>query len=283
MVERFAFGANWSQYADLIDEKRLRAATDNLLRLLPELSAWPGSDGAAPSFLDIGCGSGIHAVAAASLGARVTAIDIDPDSVATTSRLVERLGLQDQISVREASILDWRSGETFDIVYSWGVLHHTGRMWEAFARAIDLVKPQADSRLAIALYRRTKACGFWKAEKKWYAGAGPLGQKFARAVAGTTWDLARMRGGVMPWTYRRDYYRQRGMSVSHDLHDWLGGYPYESATPHEVRSFAGAHGMTEVRSFVYLEDGLVSGFMGSGCDEFVFRPSRTSAGGSETD
>ena len=274
MVDRFAFGANWSEYASLIDTKRIEAATDNLRRLLPELVDWEQVHQGPPTFLDIGCGSGIHALAAASMGARVTAIDIDADSVRTTRELMDRMGLEDQVTVQEASILDWQPGETFDVVYSWGVLHHTGRMWEAFARAVALMSPDPRSRLAIALYRRTKACGFWKAEKKWYAGASPLGQKLARAAAGTTWDLARLRAGVSPWAYRRDYYRQRGMSVSHDLHDWLGGYPYESATPSEIRSRAASHGLAEVRSFVYREEGLESGFMGSGCDEFVFGPTR---------
>ena len=59
----FAFGRNWASYSTIIDDARVAQAEDGLAQLL-------GREGlAGKTFLDIGCGSGLHAVAAARLGA----------------------------------------------------------------------------------------------------------------------------------------------------------------------------------------------------------------------
>jgi len=121
----FAFGRNWQDFLAVVDERRLLAAQEALARLLPELLAWPKPT--PPRLLDIGCGSGLHAVVAARFGAVVTAVDVDVDSVAATTDLVTRLGLADRVDVRRASILEsaMMKEDRFEVVYSWGVLHHT--------------------------------------------------------------------------------------------------------------------------------------------------------------
>ncbi len=145
---RFAFGKNWRAYARTVDGQTLNHGKESLADLL-EL------DFEGRSFLDVGCGSGLFTASAALMGAEVTAFDFDTDSVATTLSLLERfdIGGASSPSVRQGSILDSDFLEQlgrFDIVYSWGVLHHTGAMWQALENIAGLVKPGGV--LAIALY-----------------------------------------------------------------------------------------------------------------------------------
>src|SRR5206468_9888451 len=121
----FRFGDNWQSYARAISERHIRHAVAGLRALVP--------DGCAgKTFLDIGCGSGIHSLAASILGAKVTAIDIDPASVEASHSVLTSHGfpavVPKQISVFD---LDPTTFGQLDIVYSWGVLHHTGDMWRA--------------------------------------------------------------------------------------------------------------------------------------------------------
>src|ERR1700722_17984157 len=79
----FAFGKNWASYANLVTETQVEEATRALQHLV-------GSDLKGKRVLDIGCGSGLHALAALRLGAtEVISVDIDPDSVATARKMLE--------------------------------------------------------------------------------------------------------------------------------------------------------------------------------------------------
>src|SRR5438045_8113529 len=81
----FRFGDNWQSYARTITEAHIRHAVAGLRELLP--------DGCAgETFLDIGSGSGIHSLAASTLGATVAAIDIDPASVEATHSVLTSHG-----------------------------------------------------------------------------------------------------------------------------------------------------------------------------------------------
>jgi SAM-dependent methyltransferase len=255
----FAFGQNWASYADLIDEERVAEAERGLVRLL-------GPDGVkGRTFLDIGCGSGLHAAAAIRLGAaRVLALDIDPVSVETTRAVLRRYAAGAATEVRELSVfdLDPATNGTFDIVYSWGVLHHTGAMHEAVRKAAQMVAPGGV--FAFALYRKTKMCGFWAREKKWYAAAGPRSQKAARVLF-INWMRLLLRRHFKP--HVENYKSSRGMSFEHDVHDWLGGYPYESIAPSEVEALMRELHLEHMRSFTEPSHGL----LGSGCDEYVYR------------
>lgn len=57
------------------------------------------------------------------------------------------------------------------------------------------------------------------------------------------------------------------MNFWHDEHDWLGGYPYESASPAEVRAFMGQLGFHQVQAFI-PDDSL--GLTGASCAEYTF-------------
>lgn len=263
LESHFAFGENWASYAKLIDQKRLGEARAALVRLL-------GEDGVRDrTMIDIGCGSGLHAAAAQTLGARsVLGIDIDPNSVAAAQQVFTALKTQDQCSARQCSIFETDNAGLgqFDVVYSWGVLHHTGAMYEALTRAAALTAPGGV--FAFALYRKTRLCSLWTLEKRWYAKASPSMQRVAQQVYIAATRLAFL-------LLRRDFKahvqpskEKRGMDFEHDVHDWLGGYPYESIAPDEVAALMGRLGFEHVRSFT-RPGGWAP--LGSGCDEYVYR------------
>lgn len=153
---------------------------------------------------------------------------------------------------------------TFDIVYSWGVLHHTGAMWTALERAASLVAP--NGMLAIALYRRTPLCGAWRVEKRFYAAAPIMVQSVMRGAYKAAYLAGIAATGRNPGTYVRGYKSSRGMNWHRDVHDWLGGYPYESAGPAVVKAHLGQFGFHVIRS---IEHTAGLGLFGTGCDEYV--------------
>jgi len=259
----FRFGENWKNYSSLIDEERLRLAEDGLLKLLPRETLRD------TTFLDIGCGSGIHVVAALKNGVKnAYAIDIDPDSVQTTQTLVEKLQLADVCKVACLSVFDLDKNKhgQFDIVYSWGVLHHTGAMIQAFEHAAEIVKP--GGLLVIAIYRKTRSCWFWKMEKRVYSCSPGWFQALLRVPYKAALFFRLMLKGQNPIRYVREYKNNRGMSFHHDVHDWMGGYPYESASPDKVYDCFENLDFELVNEFTSPQ---TWGIFGSGCDEYVFR------------
>src|SRR5262245_16464758 len=223
VATHFAFGENWASYAGLIDDRRIKEAKDGLVRLLGEDTL------AGKSFLDLGCGSGLHRVDAAQLGAsHVLALDIDPAAVATARAVLHRHAPGASFEVRELSVFDLapESLRRIAVVYSWGVLHHTGAMREAMEIAAKVVEP--GGLFAFALYHRTRMCGFWSWEKRWYSRASPRAQARARKAYVALLRLRFRLTGRDFRAYVADYKSQRGMDFAHDVHDWLGGYPYES-------------------------------------------------------
>lgn len=259
----FSFGKNWASYARLIDEDAITAAQRDMAVLLG------ASDLRGRTFIDLGCGSGLHALAALRLGAaRVAAHDIDVGCVATTTSLLQRLAPSERWTVDCRDILQTTPADLgqFDIVYAWGVLHHTGDMREALSRAAALVK--ARGLLAVAVYRRTPLCAVWRSIKRRYSRAGPRGQRAARAVYVGLLRAALLARGRSFRAYVRDYHGHRGMDFTHDLHDWLGGFPYESVAPPEFRTWVVQKGFREVRNLT--KPVVALGIFGSGCDEYVF-------------
>ena len=257
----FEFGKNWQNYSKTIDQRRIDSAIQGVKKLLP--------DGlAGKSFLDIGCGSGLHSLAALSLGASsVTALDIDENSINTTRQILTEHAPGARWSAEVVSIFDASAATLgqFDVVYSWGVLHHTGDMWRAIERAAELVKP--GGQFAIAIYTATASDAVWKAEKRLYAHAPAPIQWGMRKAYMAAFLAAKALLGTNPVSYVRDYPKTRGMNFSHDAHDWLGGYPYETASADEMHRRIGALGFTELRSFRLSQK---IGLFGAGCNEFVF-------------
>lgn len=264
----FAFGRNWASYARSITEAEINEAEHGLLRLLG------GDAPRGARFLDIGSGSGLHSIAALRLGATyVHAVDIDEESVETTRTVLTRFATPGQWEVERASVFDMtpeRFGE-FDVVYSWGVLHHTGDLDRALRSAAKLVAPEG--KFVVALYRRVAADFFWRLEKRWYAKAPAASQARARAAYFGLFRLGLWMTGRSFAGYSSAYRGKRGMDLVHDVHDWLGGWPYQSISEVEIDRILVPLGLRQVRSFTREGRffGRHIGVLGSGCDEFVYR------------
>ncbi len=261
----FAFGKNWLEYADKIDEPRIQQAMSDLRRL----NSGAPFDG--KSFLDIGCGSGIHALAALRLGAeRVTCVDIDDDSVEATKRTLSRHAPDAEILVKVESVFDMtpEGYGRFDVVYSWGVLHHTGDMYRAITQATNLVSENGI--FIIALYRKTPFCWMWRYIKRWYSQASQnKQQKFMSAYLSFTQKLMKLRGVDIEEKIA-SYGQSRGMDYYNDVHDWLGGYPYESITANQCQNFFVKRGF-DINYSNITKVSKTLGFFGSGCDEYTFK------------
>lgn len=261
----FKFGNNWKEFSSLINDERIEEAKKSLVKFFGP----KGLQG--KTFLDIGCGSGLFSLAALLLGAKyVTSLDIDEDSVSTTKSVLNTFAPNKNFDcfVKSVFDLDPKKHGTFDIVYSWGVLHHTGDMYQAIKNAITMVNSKG--LLAIALYKKTPMCGFWKIEKRLYTNAPKWIQSIFRGIWYVTWLL--VFGLVFrnnPRSYIKNYKSSRGMSFSHDVHDWLGGYPYESISPDEMHAFAKKNALTLHSEFLIPRCRL--GLLGTGCDEYVFK------------
>ena len=261
----FSFGENWAQYAEKIDERRIEEAEKSLIRLVGRESIQ------GRTFLDIGCGSGLFSLAALRLGCqRLLAVDLDPHSVQTTCKTLERYAPAGaNWDCRRISVFDLDPAKvgTFDIVYSWGVLHHTGAMYKAIEKASAMVKPEG--MLTLALYGKTPFCGLWRIEKRIYS-RSPKGVQRAIEKVYSAVVAARLAlKGESLKKRRETYFQQRGMDMYHDTRDWLGGYPYESISPQEAMTFMHKLGFEPIRSFVCPSIGL----LGAGCDEYSFTKS----------
>ena len=259
---RFEFGRNWASFAQLLDDRRIASAEDRLAKLLGTRSL------AGRRFLDIGCGSGLHALAALRLGAEeVVAIDLDPHSTATARAVLEKFWPRRNWSVHDLSVfaLEARPFGLFDVVYSWGVLHHTGEMQRALRIAAAQVAP--DGQLALALYGKTRYCGLWKRIKRWYVGATPEQKSRAERLYTRLFGLYLLLRGKRLSTHIANYNKKRGMDYHHDVRDWIGGYPYESIAPRELSELLAPLGFAAEWQDVRRRSGL----FGSGCDEFRLR------------
>ncbi|MEI6632429.1 MAG: class I SAM-dependent methyltransferase [Chlamydiota bacterium] len=229
----FSFGKNWQRFLKSFDEERVRSAERSLTEFLGV------RDLRGLSFIDIGCGSGLFSYAAYTLGAaRIVSVDVDPFSVHCCLFLREKAGNPPHWEVREGSVLDdipssWRG--TFDIVYSWGVLHHTGAMWRALGNAGMCVAE--GGYLYLALYNKKDGLygsEFWRGVKRLYNRMPRAGKYLMDLSYMGCFMASRLATARNPLKEIRGYTSHRGMSWRIDVSDWLGGLPYEYATVEEV-------------------------------------------------
>jgi len=262
--KRFAFGENWTRFLSVLDEDRINEAVKSLRAMLraEELTG--------KTFLDAGCGSGLFSLAARRLGAKVLSFDCDPQSVACAQEVRRRFASEDDAdwTIRSGDVLDdafLSSIGCWDIVYAWGMLHHTGAMWKAMENAAALVQPGGSFFISIyndqGMWSRQ-----WRTLKKLYVSSKP--GRWLATMIGTTYfvlgglksDLVRIRN---PFGSYLNYRKQRGMSIWHDWIDWFGGYPFEVAKPADVVDF-----FVE-RGFVLTALRTVGASLGT--NQFVFR------------
>jgi 2-polyprenyl-3-methyl-5-hydroxy-6-metoxy-1,4-benzoquinol methylase len=266
----FAFGKNWQSFVkNYVNPERVDEAKKSLANFL----CCDNLEG--KSFLDIGCGSGLFSLAAYKLGAsKILSFDVDLDSVKCCNYLRESAREPSHWKVLKGSSLDENfvfQLERHDIVYSWGVLHHTGNMWKAIENTVKLVANHG--LLYIAIYNKSECLGiypdgrfgtssFWQKEKRFYAKSPWFVQSILDHI---------IMGGLIflylatlhnPVKKIRSHKELRGMSWRIDIKDWLGGYPYEYASADEVFNF--------IKGFGFSLENLKC-YNGLGNNEYLFK------------
>lgn len=262
----FSFGKNWQNFLKTLNEEKIEEAKKSLVDFLGGAERIKGK-----TFVDIGCGSGLFSYAAYKLGAaRVLSVDVDEFSIACAKHLHEKEGNPETWQITKGSALDEnfiKSLGKFDIVYSWGVLHHTGDMLMAIRNVVKLANNS--SLFYLAIYNKNRKAvfegtsGFWLSVKKIYNSSGAVIKGIMEFVYISYLLLGLAFNGKNPFRYVRDYQYStlRGMDFLTDIKDWLGGYPYEYASVEEMKNLLSNDGFEclkckEVRSI--------------GCNEFLF-------------
>lgn len=233
----FSFGENWCDFVAQVNQESLLAAHF-------DIESWLGGGGlAGKRVLDVGSGSGIHSFCFLRGGAsRVISFDLDPLSVAATRSLWNKMGRPSHWEIDQGSVLDstfMASLGQFDVVYAWGVLHHTGRLWEALQRTCSVVAQGGT--LWISIYAKGPNYARDLALKRRYNRAGRWARKFLEFqwILSLMWK--RLQSSQNP--FRWNVPTGRGMNTYHDLVDWLGGLPYEVASTAEVLRFCEDQGL----------------------------------------
>lgn len=287
-MSKFSFGKNWIRFVKhALNENSIKTAQASLLNNIPQ------SELKDCIFVDIGCGSGLFSLAALKIvggggeNTQVISVDIDTNSILASKMTKDKFApnasgweiLQGSILDDSfcAKLKDKIAGKKA-IVYSWGVLHHTGDLNKALKNAASLASAK-DSLLFISIYNKTKASDFWSKIKHFYNKTNIV-MKFLMVCFYTAFltfeDIRKGRGLNM-----RD--KARGMHKVTDVIDWLGGLPYEPAKAEYIDKKVKECGLSLIkfnptkyheptypkgklkRMFVYLK------VVGLGCNEYLFR------------
>ena len=237
--KRFEFGRNWRQFVERhYSQKAVDVSRSHILEFLkrPHLKGL--------RVIDIGCGSGLHSMAVfQSEAASIHSFDYDPDSVAATRLLHEKAGSPASWTFEQGSVLDeafMASLPTYDLVYSWGVLHHTGDVWKAIDLAASRVA--AGGLFYIALYsadvQKDPPPEFWLEVKQRYVRSGWMERR--RMEWWYVWRFRMRRNParipVILWQML-NHGRTRGMNMLTDIRDWLGGWPMQFVWDAEAVTF----------------------------------------------
>jgi len=255
----FDFGENWVAYSrEALTKEKVESARIDFKQLYSGIS-FEGK-----RFLDIGFGQGLALLFAKEMGAIVTGCDINhkcKESLEITKQVV---GYKGEITTIIGSILSKETmnalrgdcNNKFDIVHSWGVLHHTGSMYKSLKDVTTLV--ENDGYIVLAIYNRHWSSPLWRFIKFVYCYMPQMVQKLL--IAGLTPIIVASKFIV---TGKNPLKCKRGMSFFHDVTDWIGGYPYEYASSEEICSIMRSKGFTCVRT--------VLAEVPTGCNQFVFK------------
>ncbi len=260
MTETFDFGANWKRYSlNALTNDRVEEARADF-SLLTE-----GIGLESKTFLDVGFGQGLISLTAASAGASVYSLDVNPrclEALKITGQFFDPWASQ-KLDLTVGSILSddtvtrllEKNKSGYDVVHAWGVLHHTGDLKQAFSNCVKLLDRRGH--LIVAIYNRHWSSPLWKMIKRLYCAVPVIAQKAFVGIFTPIIFLAKfLVTGKNPMT------TQRGMDFFVDIVDWVGGYPYEYASVEEMQELGNVHGLELER--------VRKAFVPTGCNEFVF-------------
>jgi 2-polyprenyl-6-hydroxyphenyl methylase/3-demethylubiquinone-9 3-methyltransferase len=265
-VRQFEFGANWKSFSK---HSLTVAAIDEARRDFVNLMS--GIELRSKSFLDIGCGAGLSLLIAASLGANVIGCDVDslcaeilqhnrnryfPALAAAAVPVIIGSILDEPMIDRLRLLSPSKVTHGYDVVHAWGSLHHTGDMEKGIRAAGSLVVP--GGYLILAIYSRHWSSKMWRSIKRFYNRSHRVAQ---RAIVALLWPLIFLAKLIV--TRRNPLRQTRGMNFHHDVVDWIGGYPYEFATPAEIRELLQPLGFSLIR--------IIPATVPTGCNQFVFQ------------
>jgi ubiquinone/menaquinone biosynthesis C-methylase UbiE len=137
---------------DYLDQARQRYVLEPYIEKFADFAAWGGK-----RVLEIGVGLGADHQGFALAGAHLSGIDLTERAVALTRHRLALFGLQSELSLGDAENLSYGDGE-FDLVYSWGVIHHTPNTPRAVEEIHRVLRPGGTARVMI--YHKWSLVGY---------------------------------------------------------------------------------------------------------------------------
>ena len=162
--------------------------------------------------LDAGCGTGVCSLALAERANQVLAVDMSLQSLKTAVELAHKIG-RHNIEFKQASVLDLPfASESFDLVYSWGVIHHTPSPIRALDELVRVLAP--GGLLVLAAYRKTRLTVIHEIARKFCLRLPPLLRKpVVKFVAIPIGIVAQLLG--------LKELRDDNLSLESKIEDWL--------------------------------------------------------------
>lgn len=143
---------------DATDKSGYLAQTEKRYSLEPFIESFACFKSASgQDVLEIGVGLGADHQRFAQAGARLTGIDLTERAVEHTRRRFELFGLKSDLRIADAESLPFED-RTFDLVYSWGVLHHSPDTPRAILEVLRVLRPGGTAKVMI--YHKHSFVGF---------------------------------------------------------------------------------------------------------------------------
>lgn len=141
------------EYFDEIEEKRYKREPEIL-----EFANFPSAKG--KKMLEVGLGAGTDFINWVRNGANAYGIDLTDESISHVKHRLELEGLEANFAVGDSENLPFEDN-TFEFVYSWGVIHHTPDTPKAFREIYRVLKPGGNTKIMIYNRKSMLAYFFW--------------------------------------------------------------------------------------------------------------------------